>query len=310
MSQTILVTGASGHLGRRVVELLLEARAVRLAHDGAGPLIAATRSPEKLADLAERGVEVRQADFDRPETLTKAFAGADRLLFISTDAVDGTDRRIVQHGNAVNAAEQAGVKHVVYTSLTRPEPGTPIAIAPDHYATEQALAASSLDWTVLRNNVYTDYLLQSLPQAVATGQLVAAAGDGATAYVTREDCARAAAAVLAASNSGRATLDITGPELVTQADLAQITSDITGQPVVYVPVTAEVKQAGLVAAGLPEFVAGLYVTFDLGIAAGALAVVSRAVADLTGQAPQSVRDFLAAHQESLVALRRPTPPQL
>src|SRR5689334_9931004 len=107
--QTLLVTGASGHLGRRVIELLLESNA--------GHLIATTRSPDKLAGLAARGVEVRQADFDDPGSLAAAFAGADRLLLISTDALDGTDRRIVQHGNAVAAAEQAGVKHVVYTSL-------------------------------------------------------------------------------------------------------------------------------------------------------------------------------------------------
>src|SRR4029079_1752737 len=130
--QTLLVTGAAGHLGRRVIELLLEANA--------GHVIAPTRSPDKIADLAARGVEVRQADFDDPSLLAAAFAGADRLLLISTDALDGTDRRQVQHRNAIAAAEQARVKHVVYTSLTRPEPGSPIAIAPDHYATEQALA--------------------------------------------------------------------------------------------------------------------------------------------------------------------------
>src|SRR5215217_4903439 len=205
--RTLLVTGASGHLGQRVIELLLEANA--------GHVIAATRTPEKLAHLAARDVEVRKADFGDPSSLAVAFAGVDRLLLISTDALDGTDRRQVQHRNAINAAAQAGVKHVVYTSLTNPEPSSPIAIAPDHYATEQALAASSLDWTVLRNNLYADLFLQSLPHAVATGQLVAASGTGGAGFVTREDCARAAAAALAASSSGRTTLDITGPASVT-----------------------------------------------------------------------------------------------
>jgi NAD(P)H dehydrogenase (quinone) len=290
--QTLLVTGASGHLGRRVIELLLEANA--------GHVIATSRSPEKLADLAARGVEVRQADFDDPSSLAAAFAGADRLLLISTDALDGTDRRQVQHRNAVEAAEQAGVKHVIYTSLTRPEPGSPIAIAPDHYATEQALAASSLGWTLLRNNVYTDMFLMSLPHAVATGQLVAATGTGGAGYVTREDCARAAAAALAAQDSGRTTLDITGPAVVTHAELAQILSAITERPVTYVAVPPEAMVAGMVAAGLPEPVAKVYVTFDVAIAQGALAVASSAVADLTGRAPQSVGDFLAANREALV----------
>jgi NAD(P)H dehydrogenase (quinone) len=291
--QTLLVTGASGHLGRRVIELLLEANA--------GRVIAATRSPGKLADLAARGIEVRQANFDDPGSLAAAFPGADRLLLISTDAADGTDRRKVQHRNAVKAAEQAGVQHVVYTSLTRPEPGSPIVIAPDHYATEQALADSSLDWTVLRNNVYTDLFLLSLPRAVAAGRLVAATGDGGAGYVTREDCARAAAAALAARDSGRKTLDITGPAVVTHADLAQLLSAITGRPVAYVPVAPETMEAGMVAAGLPEFVARMLVSFDMAIAQGTLAVASSAVAELTGQGPQSVPEFLSAHREALLA---------
>ncbi|MCG3211535.1 MAG: Quinone oxidoreductase 2 [Anaerolineae bacterium] len=294
MTQTLLVTGASGHLGRRVVELLLEAKA--------GHIIATTRAPEKLADMAKRGVEVRPADFDRPETLAKAFAGADRLLLISTDAVDGTDRRIRQHRNAVNAAEQAGVKHVIYTSLTKPEPGSPILLAPDHHATEQALADSSLSWTLLRNNVYTDMLLMSLPHAVATGQLVAAAGGGGVGYVTREDCARAAAAVLQASTLGRTTLDITGPEVVTYAALAQIASDVTGRPVNYVNVPTAAMVQGMVGAGFPQPVAELLVSFQTATAQGDLALATNTVAELTGTAPQSVRDFLAAHKEALVAV--------
>jgi NAD(P)H dehydrogenase (quinone) len=291
--QTVLVTGASGHLGRRVIELLLDSNA--------GHVIATTRTPDKLADLAARGVEVRPADFDNPASLAAAFAGADRLLLISTDTIDGADRRIVQHRNAIKAAEQAGVKHVLYTSFTRTEPGNPAAVAPDHYATEQTLAASSLDWTVLRNNVYTDMFLMSLPRAVATGQLVAATGSGGAGYVTREDCARAAAAALAAPTSGRATLDITGPAVVTYAELAQILSTITERPVTYVPVEPDAIVAGMVGAGLPESVARLLVSFDNAVAQDTLAVASSAVADLTGQAPQSVADFLAAHREVLLA---------
>lgn len=289
---TLLVTGAAGQLGRRVVELLLEAQA--------GPIIATTRTPEKLADLAARGVTVRQADFDKPESLATAFAGAERLLLISTDAFDGAGRRVGQHRNAINAAVAAGVKHVVYTSITRPEPGSPAAVAPDHYATEQALAASPLDWTSLRNNVYTESLLMSLPRAVATGQLMAAAGEGGAGYVTREDCARAAAAVLASQRAGRAALDVTGPAIVTHAELAQIASAFTGRPVTYVPLPPAALKAGMVAGGLPEPVASLVVSFDVAIAQGVLAEASSAVKDLTGQAPQSVADFLAAHRAALL----------
>lgn len=289
---TLLVTGASGHLGQRVLELLLEAQT--------GPIIATTRTPEKLAAFAARGVTVRQADFEDPASLRQAFTGADRLLLISTDAVDGSDRRTKQHLNAVNAAADAGVKHLIYTSLTRPEPGSPITLAPDHYATEQALAASSLDWTVLRNNVYTDGLLQSLPRAVATGQLMAATGTGGTGFVTREDCARAAAAALAAETTGRRTLDITGPAIVTHAELAQMAQEITGRPVAYVPVPAEAMKAGIVAAGLPEFVADLIVSFDVATAQGVLAVTSSTVQELTGRPAQSVREFLTAQRAALL----------
>jgi NAD(P)H dehydrogenase (quinone) len=275
-----------------VIELLLEA--------GHGPAIAATRTPDKLADLAERGVEVRLADFDKPGTLGDAFAGAGRLLLISTDTVDGTDRRRVQHRNAIDAAVRAGVSHLVYTSMIRPEPGSPIALAPDHYETEQALLATPLGWTVLRNNVYTDMFLQTLPRAVASGRLVAAAGDGGAAYVTREDCARAAAAALAQDTADRRTLDITGPEVVTHADLARILTELAGRPVAYLSVGTEAMIAGMVQAGLPEPVARSYVTFDVAIARGALAVVSTACSDLTGRPQQSVRDYLSEHRAALM----------
>lgn len=286
---TLLVTGGSGHLGRRVLELLIEANA--------GKLITTTRTPEKLADLAARGVEVRQANFDDPASLAAAFAGVERLLLISTDALD---RRTAQQKNAVAAAEQAGVKHVLYTSLSNAQSGLPAMIADSHYATEQALAASTLDWTVLRNNIYTDMFLGSLPRAVASGQLVAATGTGGAGYVTREDCARAAAAALANPPAGRTILDITGPSVVTHADLAQILSELTGRAVTYVPVDVDAIVAGMVGAGLPEPVARVYAGFDTTIAQGSLAVASNDVAELTGQAPQSVADFLTAHKAVLL----------
>ncbi len=286
---TLLVTGGSGHLGRRVLELLIEANA--------GKLITTTRTPEKLADLAARGVEVRQANFDDPASLAAAFAGGERLLLISTDALD---RRTAQQKNAVAAAEQAGVKHVLYTSLSNAQSGLPAVIADSHYATEQALAASALDWTVLRNNIYTDMFLGSLPRAVASGQLVAATGTGGAGYVTREDCARAAATALANPPAGRTILDITGPSVVTHADLAQILSELTGRAVTYVPVDVDTIVAGMVGAGLPEPVARIYAGFDTTIAQGSLAVASNDVAELTGQAPQSVADFLTAHKAVLL----------
>ncbi len=290
---TLLVTGASGHLGRRVLELLLESQS--------GQVMAVTRHPEKLADFAQRGVLVRQGDFDVPENLIAAFTGADRVLIISTDVVGESGRRLKQHVNAVQAAEKAGVSHVVYTSLTNPEAGTPVVLAPDHYGTEQALAQSSLGWTVLRNNIYADGLLFTLGQALKTGVLTSAAGDGKAAYVTREDCARAAAAALASAFTGQRTLDITGPVAYSQGELAQIATQLTGTQVNYVPATAETIIGYMVQAGLPRSLAEAYVSFDVGIAQGFFSRVSHDLAELTEHAPMSAAEFLAAHLEALVS---------
>jgi NAD(P)H dehydrogenase (quinone) len=288
---SILVTGAGGHLGRRVVELLLEREA--------GPVVAATRRPEGLADLAARGVEVRPADFDDPSGLARAFQGARRALLVSTDAVDRPGRRIAQHRTAVQAMAAAGVEHVVYTSLPNPV-GSPIAIAPDHAGTEAALADTSLDFTILRNNMYAELLLWSLPGAIATGKLVDARGQGAVAYVTREDCARAAAAALMGAEPGRRTLDVTGPAALTGEDLAALTSELVSRPVTHVSVPLAALIEGMVQHGMPRAMAEIYATFDVAVAQGALAGVTDTVRRLTGREPQSVRDFLAANRAALV----------
>jgi len=290
-SPTLLVTGAAGQLGRRVVELLLESHR--------GPLVVTTRHPEKLAALAARGVAVRQADFDAPATLDTAFAGADRLLLISTDSLDVPGRRVVQHRQAVEAAKRAGVRHVVYTSLTRPEPDSPITLAADHWATEQALQQSGLGYTVLRNNVYAEMLLHSLPQAVAAGQLVSATGTGTTAYVTREDCARTAAAALAAAFDGKRTLDVTGPAGVSHAELARLASEISGKPVQWTPVDAASLEQGMVSHGVPAPLARALASFDVAVAQGRMGDVAATVTELSGRAPTSVATFLAAHRDAL-----------
>jgi NAD(P)H dehydrogenase (quinone) len=290
----LLVTGASGHLGRRVLELLLA------SGTPASALIATTRKPDHLAELAARGVEVRAASFDAAETLTAAFRGADRALIISTDAVDVPGRRIAQHRAALHAAREAGVRHVVYTSLTNPGPESLVSIAPDHHATELALAEVFPSHAILRNNLYTDYLLGSLPHAVQAGRISNSLGDGAVGYVTREDCARAAAAALAADFEGRAVHDITGPRAITQAELASIVAELTGRRVVYEAVDAETSQRRLVQAGLPEPVAALLVSFERSGRKGQLAVAPGAVLQLTGTAPVSARDFLAQQRAVLL----------
>ena len=288
----LLVTGAAGQIGRRVLDLLLAAKA--------GPIIATTRKPEALADYAARGVEVRQADFENEAGLEAAFRGAGRALLISTDALDRPGRRIAQHLAALRALEKAGVKHVVYTSFVNPHAATKVLISGDHRDTEAALAKSSFDYTILRNNCYTDMLLMSLPQAVVTGQWFTARGNGAAGFVTREDCARAAAAALAQDTGGRRTLDITGPAALTSDQVAAIAAKVTGRPVAHVSLPAEALKEGMVKHGLPAPVAALLVSFDQANQEGDFAVATDAVQQLTGKAAQSVEEFLTANRAALL----------
>jgi NAD(P)H dehydrogenase (quinone) len=291
LERTLFVTGASGHLGRRVVEILLE--------KGSGKIVAGTRKPEKLADLAARGVEVRTADFDDPKGLQVALTGVDRVLIISTDAIDRPGRRLTQHRAAVAAAAGAGVKHAVYTSMPNPET-SPVVFAPDHLGTEQALKASGMSWTILRDCWYTEYLTMTLAPAVASGKLAAVAGQGGAPYVTREDCAQVAAAALESSDTSNRTWNTTGPDLVTYPELAKLASDLTGRTVEYVAVTPEERIAQLIAAGTPEPIARIMVSSQVAISQGKMGTPTTAVKELTGREPMGVREFLSAHREGLL----------
>lgn len=287
----LLVTGASGQLGRRVVELLLEA--------GIPNLVAASRDPAKLADLAARGVETRRADFDDPASLATAFAGIDRLLLVSTDALDQPGRRIAQHRAAVAAAAAAGVKHVVYTSAPGARPQVGGGVIDDHFWTEQALAAQpSLTWTVLRHNIYCEILLMGAGQAVASGALYSATAGAGRAYVSREDCARVDAAALV-KGEGRQILDVSGPAAVTQDQVAAVLAELSGKPVAHHDLTADALRQGLLAAGLPPFMAEALAHFDVEASQGQYAIVTDVVETLTGRPPTSVRAFLEANRGAL-----------
>lgn len=273
----ILVTGASGNLGRRVLEILVER--------GHTDLVAATRDPAKLADLAAKGVDVRRADFEDAASLDAAFAGADRALLVSTDALDRPGRRREQHLAAVKALAHAG--HVVYTSMPNPV-GSVVTIAPDHAATEAALEGRP--HTILRNNLYMEVLVQALLPALQSGKLAHCRGDGRIAWVSREDCAQAAVGALLDAPKG--TFDVSGPEALDTAQVAAIASDVARRPVEDLPLTREDFVSGLVAHGLPEPVAQIYASFDVAAAQGKLDTVTDTVKRFSGKDPLTVRAFL------------------
>lgn len=282
---TLFVTGASGHLGRQTVEFLLAS--------GKGRVIAGSRDPEKLADLVAKGAEARAVDFDRPETLAAAFQGVDRLLLVSTDAIDQPGRRLIQHSAAIEAAKAAGVKHILYTSATNASPDSASIALQDHYETEQAVIASGLSHTILRNTLYVDNLLMALPQILASGQWFHAAADGKIARVTREDCARAAAAALESDFVGNRILEISGPELLDYQQMATIISELSGKPVAAVAIDEASLTDALKNAGIPDIFARLLATFDTAQANGEFNLLTPAVRDLTGKEPTTVMDFLA-----------------
>lgn len=269
----IVITGASGGLGRRVAELVLD-------RVDPSDVVLVTRSPEKLDGLAG---EIRQGDFDDPASLDAAFAGGEVLLLISTDTVGV---RLAQHQNAIDAAVRAGVKRIAYTSITAPDAESPLILMREHAATEQMLRDSGVAWTFLRNAIYADMQPATAAQAREAGAYVTNTGDGRMPYVAREDCAQVAAAVLTTDGHENTIYDVTGPELLAADDLA----GLYGVPVQQVD--DEAYKAGLASAGLPDFVVDMYVAMGAETRAGKFAVESEAVERLTGRKPQPVSTFV------------------
>ncbi|MDL5366030.1 NAD(P)H-binding protein [Xanthomonas sp. NCPPB 2654] len=294
---SLLVTGAGGQLGQRVLAHLLDTLQLPPQR-----IVALTRRPETLAAWAARGVDVRPGDFDAPTSLDAAFQGVGRLLLISTDALDRPGHRLEQHRAAIAAAARAGVRHVVYTSC--PEPyASPLLLAADHAGTEDALAASALPgWTVLRNHWYFENLFMSLPSTLASGHWYSAAEDGRIAHIARDDLARAAAVALAADSDDTRTLTLSGARAYTTAEIAALVAQTVGKPIEVVPVPVEGLVQGMVGAGLPEPLARILASFDSNTAVGRAAAVTGDYQALTGQAPQPFEQWLQANRAQLAAL--------
>ncbi|GLQ79535.1 NAD(P)-dependent oxidoreductase [Mesorhizobium huakuii] len=295
MTETLLVTGAAGQLGRSVIRYLLDTHKVPPAR-----IIATTRNPESVADLAARGVVVRAADFNDATSLENAFKGADRVLIISTSDLDlKTGRRLKQHEAAVAAAKKAGVSHLLYTSMPNPEPVSPVLFAGDHYGTEQAIKASGIAYTIFRNGWYQENLFMALPPAIASGQWYTSAGDGRIAHGARDDMAAAIAAGLASGSTDSKTYTLTGPQAYTTAEIAALVSEVTGKPLEVIQLPDEALTEGVKAAGVPEEFANVIVSFDANTRSGRIAMVTDAVETLSGRKPQTLKQFLEANKAAL-----------
>ena len=291
----ILVTGASGQLGQAVIRHLLETYAVK-----ASDIVAASRDTSKLSALEAKGVESRTADFDDAASLDAAFAGIDTALLISTDALAVPGQRLTQHKAAVAAATKAGVKHLVYTSMQSPDKSL-ISFAPDHLGTEEAIKASGRPYTILRNAWYHDNYLHGMPHNVKAGQWFTATADGKVPNVSRDDCARAAAAVLAKGKAENKTYNITGPQSLSSDQIAAIISQVTGKPLAVIKVSPADLQKGIEDAGLPSFVAQMLASADANIAAGNFDILTDDYETITGEKPQATEAFFEGQKTALLS---------
>ncbi|KQN08601.1 hypothetical protein ASE85_16870 [Sphingobium sp. Leaf26] len=300
----IVVTGASGHFGSGVVRQLLD----RVAPQD---LILVTRDPTRLGHLTDRGVTVRHGDFDDRQSLVAAFSGGDKLLLISATKVGF---RIPQHRNAIEAAAEAGVSHIVYTSFIASDDSNPSLAVSDHRTTEKLLAASALDWTVLRNAQYTDAVIEAMaPLALQRGRWIASAADGKMAHVWRDDCIASAVAVLSTPGHINIKYDITGPELLSFREIAAFISHVTGRSIAFEAVTDDAMYAFFDALGIPReavpdqsvgdvpWSSDDMVSFECAIREGHMAVISDHVEQLTGRKPRSVLDMAIDRRGALMA---------
>lgn len=261
----IVVTGASGQLGRHVIEGLLETVP-------ASKIVAAVCDPARVEAFANRGVQVRRADYNQPDTLTEAFWDADRVLLISSNDYS---RSAAQHSAAIDAAKRAGVKLMVYTSLTHAETTTLKAAIP-HWATEQVIRDSGVPFTILRNSVYSDAFTPFMQQALVSGTLVGSAGDGRVAAATRADYAAAAVAVLTGVGHAGKVYELTADSAWSFADMAAELSRAAGKDIAFQGIPTDQHREILINIGLPEVVAEVFVDTTRAIAAGE-------VSETTGQ---------------------------
>ncbi len=277
----LLVTGATGKLGSKIVEILLKTVP-------ASQLVVSVRNPEKAEGLRSQGVEVRHGDFDYPQTLDDAFAGIDRLLIISADG--DTDTRIRQHTNAVAAAKRAGVKFIAYTSIANATESRNL-MAPPHVATEEAIVKTGIPYSFLRNNWYLENEIGSIQGVLSGASWLTSAEKGKVGWALQQDYAEAAAAVLAGDNHENTIYELSGP-LLTQEELVGALSDVLDKEVSVQLVSDEEYGKTMRDLGLPEHVISIVVGIQQSIRNGSLEVESNDFEKVLGRPLTPVREAL------------------
>lgn len=279
---SIVVTGATGHLGRHVVEQLLE-------KVPADRITAVVRDESKAADFAARGVRLAVADYNRPETFDGVFAAGDRVLLISGNEFD--KGRVAQHKVVIDAAKAAGVALLAYTSAPG---GMTAALVDDHRGTEEILLASGLPYTLLRNGWYHENYTENLAPVLEHGAVVQAAGEGRICSASRADYAAAAVAVLTGEGHENTTYELGGDEAWGFAEYAAELSRQTGKEIVYNSVPVDAYTKILTGAGLPEPLAAILAGVDVSIAKGELVVSTGDLSRLAGRPTTPLADAIAA----------------
>lgn len=277
----MLVTGATGKLGTKIVEALLKTVP-------AEQLAVSVRNTEKAEGLRARGIEVRQGDFDHPETLDSAFAGIDRLLLISADGDNET--RIRQHANAVAAAERAGVKFIAYTSLANAKESKNL-FAPTHQATEEAIEKTGIPYSFLRNNWYLENEIPSIQGVLAGTPWVTSAGNGKVGWAPQQDYAEAAAVVLSGTGHENTIYELSGKAL-TQDELVAALGTILGKKIPVQQVDDAVYAEIMKGAGLPDFLIPMLVDIQRSIREGTLDVESHDFEKLLGRPATPINEAL------------------
>ena len=273
----IAITGATGQLGRIIVGKLKE--------KVGSNIVALVRSTQKATDL---GVEVREADYDKPETLEAALKGIDSLLLISGSEIG---KRAVQHQNVIDAAKRNGVKWIVYTSLLHANT-TSLSIAEEHIATETALQSSGIPFTILRNGWYTENYAGTIPGAIAGRAYLGSAGEGRISAASRQDYAEAAVTVLTTSGHHGKVYELAGDEGFTLTDLAAEISKHSGKNVPYNNLSADEYATILTNVGLPAGVAGAIAGIDVSISKDELFDGSKQLSKLIGRPTMSIKDVV------------------